>query len=589
MPSENFYLDNEDLRFQMKQRVNWAAILDARSLLGPEDAAFETVEDALETFLDLLADPVGSLAAQRIAPRAPEIDAEGCRLVEGDVVLPEGMKQNLKDLIEADLMGFCLPREYDGLGFPTTLYTAATEIISRADASLMNLFGLQGIAETISRFADEELRARYIPKFSSGEITGAMVLTEADAGSDLMAIQTRAVLDDETGLWKIRGTKRFITNGCGDVLLVLARSEDPRRFAGARGLSLFLVERSDRVKVRRLEEKMGIHGSPTCEIYFDDAPGHLIGRRGRGLTQYVNWLMNAARLGVAAQCLGIVEAAYREALDYARQREQFGKKILDFPPVAEMLVEIRTTLEAMRSLVYRTSEAVDLFEGYSSKLEGMDRKSSLYGEIRRRKDHFGQMAELLTPISKYYTSEAAIRLTSLALQVHGGNGYMRDYPVERLFRDARITNIYEGTSQMQIDRAFSKILKGGMNQLLEEKVRTEWPDKRLRSLAKRLEQGYQRFARCLKIVQDRRYEDPATGQEVVDSAFRSLMARRLVDMSAELYMGYLLLEEARLWDHKLHVAAHFISEVSGRVLLHANAIEEGGTIPIHRKEEVLLG
>jgi hypothetical protein len=573
----------------MERRVNWASILDARSLLSGEDAPFDTVEEAVETFLDLLADPVGSLAAQRIAPRAAEIDAQGCRLVEGNVILPEGMKQNLKDLTEADLMGFCLPRRYDGLGFPTTLYTAATEIISRADASLMNLFGLQGIAETISRFADEELQAKYIPKFSSGEVTGAMVLTEPDAGSDLMAVQTKAVLDDEAGIWKIRGTKRFITNGCGDVLLVLARSEDPQRFSGARGLSLFLVERSERVKIRRLEEKMGIHGSPTCEIYFDDAPGHLIGRRGRGLTQYVNWLMNAARLGVAAQCLGIVEAAYREALDYARQREQFGKRILDFPPVAEMLVEIKVTLEAMRSLVYRTSEAVDLFEGYSYGLEGMDRKDPHYGEMRRKKDQFGQIAELLTPISKYYTSEAAIRLTSLALQVHGGNGYMRDYPVERLFRDARITNIYEGTSQMQVDRAFSKILKGGMSHLLEEKARTEWSDDRFRSLAKRLEEGYRRFVRCLEIVQDRRCRDPETGEEVVDGDFRSLMARRLVEMGAELYMGYLLLEEAQLWDHKLPVAAHFISEVSGRVLLHANAIEEGETIPIQRKEEVLLG
>jgi alkylation response protein AidB-like acyl-CoA dehydrogenase len=585
---ENYFLDNEDLRFQMERRADWKGILEAREDFSDEDCPYENTEEAVETFLDMLGDPVGALAAQRIAPRAAEIDEQGCRLDDGRVILPDVMQQNLKDLANADLMGFSLPRDYEGLGFPTTLYTAATEIISRADVSLMNLFGLQGIAETIARFADQDLQAKYIPRFARGEISGAMVLTEPDAGSDLMAIQTRAIQEGDEGDWKIRGTKRFITNGCGDVLLVLARSEDPQKFAGARGLSLFIVEKGDRVQIRRLEEKMGIHGSPTCELYFDEAPAYLIGRRGRGLTQYVNWLMNAARLGVAAQCLGLTEAAFREALAYAQEREQFGRKILDFPPVAEMLVEIKATLEAMRTLVYRTSEAVDIYEGLSVKLESMDRDHPDHAMLRKTRDACGQMADLLTPIAKFYTSEGAIRLTNLALQVHGGNGYMRDYAVERLYRDARITNIYEGASQLQVDRAMSKIIKGVMNQLLDEKGAGSYTKSGVPELLAQLENAKELFADCLQIVQSRQAVNEETGKAEIDGEFRSLMARRLVEMGAEIFMGYLLLEETELWDHKIPVATHFIGETLARCRMHSSAIREGATVPLRNHEEVLF-
>lgn len=589
MAYENFYLDNKDLRFQMERRVDWKEVLDARGELDSEGCAYETLEEAVDTFRDILIDPIGSLAAQRIAPRAAEIDASGCKLENGRVVLPKGMEQNLKDLTDADLMGFSLPREYGGLGFPSTLYTAATEIISRADVSLMNLFGLQGIADTIAHFADEEIRKKYIPPFCRGETTGAMVLTEPDAGSDLMSIRTQAYEDPKDKGWRIRGTKRFITNGCGDVLLVLARSEDPQKFAGARGLSLFVVEKGERIQIRRIEEKMGIHGSPTCELYFDDAPAILVGRRGRGLTQYVNWLMNAARLGVAAQCLGISEAAFREALRYSQEREQFGEKIIGFPPVTEMLVEIKCTLEAMRSLVYRTSEAVDIQEGLSVRMEEMDRKEPGYAALKEKRDRFAQLAELLTPIAKYYTSEAAIRLTSLALQVHGGNGYMRDYPVERLYRDARVTSIYEGTSQMQVDRAMAKIMRGAMAQVLAEMMASvPYSDPRLSGLSSKLQELHALFTESLEIVRSRRIMDPASGREEADSAFRSLMARRIVDMGAELYMGCLLLQEAVLSERKIHVASHFIGEALAKARMHACAIKEGGRVVLGRSREVLF-
>lgn len=589
MASGNFYLDNADLRFQVEKRVDWKAILEARGDLGHPDCAYESLDEAVETFRDLLTDPVGTLAAERIAPRAAEIDQQGCRLEEGRVILPQAMAQNLRDLADADLMGMTLPPRYGGLGFPTTLYTAAIEIVSRADVSLMNLFGLQGIAETIARFGDEDLKARYVPRFARGQATGAMVLTEPDAGSDLMAIQTRALEDPGcAGLWRIRGTKRFITNGCGDILLVLARSEDPERFSGARGLSLFLVEKGERVQVRRVEEKMGIHGSPTCELYFDDAPGYLIGRRGRGLTQYVNWLMNAARLGVAAQCLGLTEAAYREALSYAQDREQFGCRIIEFPPVAEMLVEIKATLEAMRSLVYRTAEAVDLEDGLTAKLDAMDRKDPGYTLVRERREGAAQAAELLTPIVKFYTSEASIRLSSLALQVHGGNGYMRDYPVERLYRDARITSIYEGTSQMQVDRAMAKIIRGAMENILGRYSQRSFANPRLRELAEQLGEARELFSRSLEVVRSHRSPPSASESGEAEGSFRALMARRLVEMGAEVLMGYLLLEEGELWERKIPVAAHFIGEAVSRANMHAYAIQKGAAIPVREARTVLL-
>jgi hypothetical protein len=580
MALENFYLDNEDLRFQVERRIDWKGILETRGEVGGGGCAYESVDEAVETFRDLLSDPIGTLAARRIAPRAAEIDAQGCRLENGQVLLPPAMEQNLRDLADADLMGMTLPAEFGGLGFPNTLYTVATEIISRADVSLMNLFGLQGIADTIVHFGDQALKVRYVPPFARGKATGAMVLTEPDAGSDLMAVQARATEEAQGGGWRVRGTKRFITNGCGDILLVLARSEDPEKYAGARGLSLFVVEKGERVQVRRLEEKMGIHGSPTCELYFDDAPAHLVGRRGRGLTQYVNWLMNAARLGVAAQCLGLSEAAFREALRYAREREQFGKPIIAFPPVAEMLVEIKVTLEAMRTLVYRTSEAVDLEEAAAARLEGMDRKDPAFGPLKALQEASGQTAELLTPIAKYYASEACIRVAGLALQVHGGNGYMRDYPVERLYRDARITNIYEGTSQMQVDRAMTKIIKGAMSDLLAQKASMAHPRPELAALADRLKEVCERFARCLEHVRARRAPEPQSGKEEADAGFRSLMARRLVDMGAEAYMGFLLLEEAALWGHKLPVAEQFISEAVARSRMHECAIREGAAVAL---------
>ncbi len=422
MADENFYLDNKDLQFVMSQMVDWTAIFDARGDLTNEDAMFETHEEAREANLDMLASPIGEISAQRIAPRAEEVDREGCKLVDGEVIFPEALKRNLQDLAEAQLCGITLSPKYGGLGFSKTFYTAATEIVSRADASLMNFFGLQGIGETVEHFADEESKEQYLPDMASGAKTGAMVLTEPDAGSDLAAIRTRSDLaaqqDPETGMWYLKGTKRFITNGCGDVHVVLARSEDR---AGSRGLSFFLCEKGPTLHVRRIEEKLGIHGSPTCELYFDNTPARLIGKRGLGLARYTAWLMAAARLGVAAQAQGISEAALREGERYATEREQFGKPIAKHQAIQFMLADMAVQIDAARLLV---------------------RKAALLQDA-------GKSSNLESSIAKLYASEMATRVCLDAIQIHGGYGYLKDWPVERYLRDAKLCEIGEGSSQIQ--------------------------------------------------------------------------------------------------------------------------------------------
>ena len=576
----NFYLDNDDLKFHIEQMVDWTSIVELREEIGSEDCPYENIEEALETYIDMLNDPIGELAANRIAPRAAEIDEEGCSFENGIVTLPEAMIRNLEDLKDAQLTGITLPTEYDGLNFPVTFYTAATEIISRADAALMNFFGLQGIGETIAKFASDELKAEYLPGFTSGELTGAMVLTEPDAGSDLAAIQTKAdisaILDADTGEWKIRGTKRFITNGCGDVLLVLARSEDPKRFSGGRGLSLFLVEKSDAVQVRRIEEKMGIHGSPTCEIYFDDATAILIGLRGRGLTRYVNWLMNAARLAVAAQALGICEAAFREAKKYADEREQFGKKIHEFPAVAEMLVDMKVNTEAVRSLIYATSQAIDLQEGAEAKMDSMAKDDPQLNELKKTSREYSRLAEVLTPLAKYYAAEICNEVTNDALQVHGGNGYMKDYPIERLYRDARITNIYEGTSQIQIDWAMSRILRGNLNGALTKLSEQTYEDEELNTLASEVKKALDTFWASVEYVNSKK-----------DPDYRSLTARKVVDMAIDVYVSHLLLKQAGKSDRKKSVAKKFIGDMAPRVEMNSKYVMSGDKTTIEDFEVIV--
>lgn len=549
----NFYTDNKDLKFIIEEMLDWKGIIEGREDFGSEDCPYEDAEEAFATYRELLEDPIGEMAANQFKARAEDVDRDGCRCVDGTVEFPEGLQRNLKDLCDAQLMGLTIPMEYGGLGMPETAYIAAIEMVSQADASLMNFFGLQGgIAETISKFASDELKEQYLPRMSSGEFTGAMALTEPDAGSDLAVVATTATPvegeDPETGRWKVNGTKRFITNGCGDVILVLARSEDPGKRGGGRGLSFFLVEKSDAVQVRRIEDKMGIHGSPTCEIYFNDADGYLIGKRGMGLARYTAWLMLNARLAVGAQAQGISEAALQEALAYAKEREQFGKPIERFPQVADMLAEMRMGTEAARAMLYAASEYVDLHENAEQ-----NGPPDLAKKLKN-------ITNAMTPIAKYFTTETANRVCYQAIAVLGGNGYMREYTVERLFRDARITNIYEGTSQIQVAWAISRLVRGDLNELLDEYAAREYADEELQALQEKVKGAQAMLAESLEFLKDK------------DSERRELVAEEATDIFIDVFVSYIFIKQAEKWDYKRAVAKRFVADMLPRVAMNRDYV-----------------
>jgi hypothetical protein len=437
--SRKFYLNQIDLQDIVEHLEN------NYKNEGPD--ALHSYEEA-QKWYEMVLKNAGDISANFIEPRAEEVDEQGCRLENGDVEWADKTKDNMEVLAEAGYMGGTLDRKYGGLNLPITINNVIVEMVSQADASLMNLFGLQDIAVTISKFGSQEQKDRVLPKFCRGEVSGAMALTEPDAGSDLQAVQLKAIKQD--GQWYLDGVKRFITNGCGDVSLVLARSEEGTK--SGRGLSMFLYERyrDDNLTIRRIENKLGIHGSPTCELQFDMAKAELVGRRRFGLIKYVMDLMNGARLAVSAQALGIAQAAFNEAVDYANERVQFGKKIVEMPAVYQMLKKMEAEIETSRLLLYKTAYFVDKKEVYEEKKkEGK--------KVRQELKRYKALSDLLTPLSKFVTTEVANQVAYDALQIHGGCGYMKDFPVERLYRDARITNIYEGTTQLQVVAALGGI------------------------------------------------------------------------------------------------------------------------------------
>lgn len=546
--SENFYLDNPDLRFHMEQMVDWKSLVELKEDIGSEGCPYESAEEAVETYLQMLRDVVGQLAGEKIAPRAKAVDERGCSFRDGEVVFPPELKQNMEELAEAGLTGVTYERQYGGMFLPRTFYSAATEIIARADASLMNYFGLQGVGGTIEQFGSQELKDRYLKKIASGESLSAMLLTEPDAGSELGAMRTRAELDPNSGQWKLNGTKRFITFGCGDVLVTLARSEDPARAPGPRGVSVFVVEKGPGVSVARIEHKLGIHGSPTCEVHFEDAPAYLVGERGKGLTRYGAWLMREARLAVAAQAVGIAQAALVQARQYAEERVQFGQSIKMFPQIAEMLADMQVNTEAARTLLYAASQVLDIEDGARSK--GLK-------EAR----NYARLTDILTPLAKYYAAELSIQVASDAVQIHGGSGYTREYPVERYLRDARITSIYEGTSQIQIDAALVRILRGGLDGVLDELSRQPLSNQELQPLLEKARQAHAVFKQAIEAINQR------------DSDWWDLVARRVADMTIDVYISYQLLRQAeKAGDHlpvKTRVARRFVHLALERVRMNA--------------------
>jgi alkylation response protein AidB-like acyl-CoA dehydrogenase len=553
----NFYKDNSDIQFLFKYMdlELLAKICEEDfKFAGQFDSAPANAQEAVKNY-DMVLNALGQLSGDFIAPRAEDVDRQGNTLnPDGSVTRAKGIKEDIEKLGQAEVMGFTLPHRFGGLNFPNLIYSMAIEIVSRADAALMNIFGLQGIAETINAFASEEIKQQYLPDFASGKVTGAMVLTEPDAGSDLQSIKVSGhdqekekparVYQDAEGNWFIRGVKRFITNGCGEILLVLARSEPD--ISDGRGLSLYLVERGPWVKVRRLEDKLGIHGSPTCELFFNDAPAKLIGERQRGLITYVMSLMNGARIGIAGQSLGIAEAAFRVARDYAATRKQFGVTIEKLPAVRDMLIDMKIATEAGRALLYETSRVVDIHIGSEKRIEtnppeDKEALKALRDDLKKNK----RLAAMLTPMSKYYCSEMCNIISYDAIQVLGGSGYMRDYACERYARDARITTIYEGTSQLQIVAAVRGVCSGTAEKYLTELAGLNY-DENLKDLLEILAEGTELMKVSIGFIKEQ-------GNEYMD-----LYGRPLVDIAMDLIVGYLFCSQAS-------------SKVDMQVLLTKNA------------------
>ena len=571
----NFFTDNRDIIFHFERsdlREIVSILEDGYTKCEKFPYAPVDYEDAMENYRRIL-EITGDIAANFIEPRAAGVDEEGPHFENGKVTYASGTIENLQQLGKADLLGLILPYEYGGLNLPFTAYCSAIEIASRADASLMNLFGLQDIADCINKFGDADQRAEYLPSFCSGEYTGAMALTEPDAGSDLQAVKLQAIQNPKGG-WTLRGCKRFITNGAGEVLLVLARSEPGTK--DARGLSMFVCHGDDTVKVRRIENKLGIHGSPTAELQFNDTPATLVGKRKMGLIKYVFDLMYRARMGVSAQAVGIAQAAFEAALKYAKEREQFGKAIYDIPAVANMLIDMRVKLEAARTLLYDASRVVDLKERLEQQIERLKSRGESTVELSGRLKAVVKLGGLLTPLCKYICTESANQIAYDALQIHGGTGYMKEFKVERLVRDARITNIYEGTSQLQIVAAIGGVVTDVLGDFFKEHEKKEYRGG-LGSLAAQLKEVRELYQECLQTVTERH-----------DTTFHDVNAKALVELYAISYIGYMLLDSAEEDDRKIFIANRYILNGIGEAQKNAAQIKHGAYGDVLHADKILI-
>ena len=566
----NFFKDNADIQWHFNH-LELDEIVRAKEDDFSQAETYEdaptSVEDAREGYRAVL-EMVGEIAANEIAPLAAEVDQEGARFENGKVTYAPGTQRALRILSQAGLMGFTLPRRYGGLNMPGVTYTIATELISQADASLMTLFGLQDIAETINQYADEAIKEKYLPRFASGEVTGAMVLTEPDAGSDLQSVRLKAV-PQKDGTWRLYGVKRFITNGCAEVSLVLARSEP--NTTDARGLSMFLVERCPELIVRRIEDKLGLHGSPTCELQFNGVPALLIGRRRFGLIRYVMSLMNGARIAIAAQAVGIAQAAYEEAVKYARARIQFKQPIVEFPQVYDLLTRMKVGVQAARAITYEASRLVDLRDAYEKRISTGNKTSELQSAFKE----LNALTGVLTPIAKAYASELAVSVAYDALQVHGGPGYMKDFPIERIYRDARITTIYEGTTQLQVVGALGGILSGVLGKYLHKLGSRKVPEEvsELAALCGEARRHLYRSVEFLHSLDDKTYTD--------------YVSRKLVDMASECLACHLLMRQAAVDLDRLPVATKFARDALPRIQMAADCITSGDRFTIENREVLL--
>ncbi|MBU0529640.1 acyl-CoA dehydrogenase family protein [bacterium] len=566
---QNYFTDNPDIKFNL-ERLDLKALADIvegdYSSSKEYDFAPANRDEAAQNYLDIL-EVVGDICAGPIFERSRQIDKEGHICENGDVTMNPLVLENLNDFKEMNLMGISLPYEYGGLNMPQTIKIAIIEMVSRADASLMTLVGLQDIAETIEDFGNDEQKAKYILPLATGEATGAMVLTEPDFGSDLQSVKTKAtppIDGDDSGVWHLNGTKRFITNGNGTTLLVLARSE--LGTTDGRGLSMFVCSKDKTINIDRIEEKLGIHGSPTCEMTFNNTPAYLIGKRKFGLIKYIMSLMNGARIAVAAQALGISEAAYNLAKEYAETRIQFGKPIIEIPAVYKMLSDMRLNIEAGRLLLYETGKVVDKLK-VSSKNPNADRKETKYLE---------RLAGILTPFSKYFNAEMANKTAYDGLQIMAGNGYMKDYDMERYYRDARITNIYEGTSQLQVVAAIGGILAGVLNKELDKFKELSFKSD-LQPLSSSVKSMITSFDKAVETIKNQ-----------MDHEYTEFISERIVKMCLDIYISTLFLDAAIKNDRKAKLAEIWIEEAKLKIKQNSEFVISGNRNIVDNHSEIIV-
>lgn len=547
----NNYTDHPELRFELNHPLMKRIVeLKERGFRDKNDYDYAPLDfdDAMDSY-DRVLDVVGEIAGTTVADNAEGVDLEGPHH-EGDRVrYASGTQANLDAMVKAGMNGMTMPRRYDGLNFPITPYTMCAELVAASDAGFGNIWSLQDCIETLYEFGDEDQHSRFIPRVCAGE-TMSMDLTEPDAGSDLQSVMLKATYDEAEGCWRLNGVKRFITNGDADLHLVLARSEEGT--TDGRGLSMFIYDKRDGgVDVRRIEHKLGIHGSPTCELVYKNARAELCGERKLGLIKYVMALMNGARLGIAAQSVGISQAAYNEGLAYARDREQFGKAIIEFPAVYDMLALMKAKLDAGRALLYQCARYVDIYKA----LDDISRERKLEPDERKEQKTYAKLADSLTPLAKGMNSEYCNQNTFDALQIHGGSGFMMDYPIQRYARDARITNIYEGTTQLQVVAAIRYVTNGSYLAQMRDFEQAE------------VSADVAPLVARAKVLADRYEEAVAHVKEAGSQELQDFAARHLVEMAADVIMLHLLSRNAseapELFGKSARVYARFVeSEVA---------------------------
>lgn len=524
----NFYTEHPKLKFHlnnpMMERICQLKERDYRDK-DEYDYAPQDYTDAIDSY-DKVLEITGEITGEVIAANAEGVDQEGPHHANGRVEYASGTKANLDAMVKAGLNGMTMPRRFGGLNFPITPYTMCAEIVAQADAGFGNIWSLQDCIETLYEFGNEDQHSRFIPRICAGE-TMSMDLTEPDAGSDLQSVMLKATYDEANNCWRLNGVKRFITNGDANLHLVLARSEEGTH--DGRGLSMFIYDKNDGgVDVRRIENKLGIHGSPTCELVYKNAKAELCGDRKLGLIKYVMALMNGARLGIMAQAVGLSEAAYREGYAYALDRKQFGKAIIQFPAIYEMLSLMRAKADASRAMLYETARFVDMYKA----LDDISKERKLTPEERQEMKKYSKLADAFTPMGKGMTTEFANQNAYDAIQIHGGSGFMKDYTCERLYRDARITNIYEGTTQLQVVAAIRHVTTGTYLNQLHEYDKIEYKDD-LKPLQTRLQAMTAKYAELVEKIAGTK-----------DTEYIDFHARRLVEAAAHCVFGYLLLQDA---------------------------------------------